>query len=216
MTAQEREMRSLHLIPAMWSDLDVLADMMVQLYNAELPVSMSGPIEGQRALMRYFIEQSGPEGMRGRYVAVDDGGTIVGSAALRMHGDPDIGVLPSGSLGAAVRYLGLLNAVQLFTTMLRAAFAPETRLEPQSAYIHSVVIDAALRGQGFGRLLMAAIEQVARERNARTCVLRVISGNTAARQLYLQIGYQPIPRAQPWMEWTDWLTFPSELMIKRL
>ncbi len=216
MTAHEREKQLLRLIPATWNDLDVLANLMVQLYNAELPGSLRGPLAGQRALMRYFLEQSGPEGLRGRYVAVDDDGAIVGSAAMRLHGDPDVGVLPAGTLRAAVRYLGLINTLQLFSTMLRAALAPETQLEPQSAYIHSVVIDAEWRGQGLGHGLMAAIEQVAQDRGARTCVLRVITSNTSARRLYQRLGYQVIERTPPWMEWTEWLTFPSEIMTKRL
>jgi ribosomal protein S18 acetylase RimI-like enzyme len=201
------------LVPASMNQADALAALMVQLYNSELKGGLRGSPAGQRALLRYFIERAGNEGLWGRYLAIDTTGALVGTVSLRLHSDSEFGTIPSGAVRVAIRELGLWNTLQLFGTMFRAMFTPATVLTPRSAYIYSVVIDEQRRGQGLGRSLMGAIEQLAYSRGVRRCTLRILVDNHGARRLYTSLGYRVIERSPRWM---DWLTFPTELMAKTL
>jgi ribosomal protein S18 acetylase RimI-like enzyme len=52
----------------------------------------------------------------------------------------------------------------------------------------------AVRGQGYGRLLMAKAEQEARERGIEMIALEVAGNNRRARELYKDLGYETVRR----------------------
>jgi ribosomal protein S18 acetylase RimI-like enzyme len=57
------------------------------------------------------------------------------------------------------------------------------------AWIQDVVVEPELRGQGFGRELMAAAEAIAADLGYRRIGLNVMGGNGVAIRLYESLGY---------------------------
>ena len=58
------------------------------------------------------------------------------------------------------------------------------------AWIDDIEIDAQFRGRGLGRELLAAAEQVVRERGISRIGLNVHAWNEVARRLYASSGYE--------------------------
>jgi GNAT superfamily N-acetyltransferase len=199
--------------PAQTSDTSAIAALLVQLNHIEQPGWLRGPIEGQRAVMQYTLDYGGRMALHRRYVAVHPDGRIIGTAGMRFSLDPPAGVVPSGTMRMARKQLGVINATRLFAMLLRASFAPETTIPLATAYIHSVVIDHAYRGQGVGMALMHEIERVAVQQGMRGAILRVVVANTQARRAYERLGYTVVDRTPRWM---DALIVPTELMRKPL
>jgi len=75
--------------------------------------------------------------------------------------------------------VGLANCLQGFST-----FACKPLIN-----IHDLAVTLASRGQGVGESLLAAVEQVARERGACKVTLEVLSGNASALRLYARSGF---------------------------
>lgn len=76
-------------------------------------------------------------------------------------------------------FVGLLNAFEGFST-----FACQPLLN-----IHDVIVTEALRGQGIGKQLMLAAEDLARELGCCKLTLEVLEGNTKAQAAYKSLGY---------------------------
>lgn len=58
------------------------------------------------------------------------------------------------------------------------------------AWIYDIEISPEHRGQGYGRALLQAAEEQARQHGASTVGLNVFGANTVARNLYESSGYQ--------------------------
>jgi ribosomal protein S18 acetylase RimI-like enzyme len=201
------------LRPATAADAEALADLVVQLYHSEIPCGLRGPRDGQVRLFRYLIEHELLAGVRGRFLAVDEADTPIGSASVRLWSDPLLTSMPPNLLSVAVRSLGLADTVRLFGTTLRGALVGETPLRRDEGFVYSVVVAEPERGRGAGATIMAQLEQYARAAGARAALLRVIVGNAPARHLYLKLGYRVVSRTPPW---ADWVGMPSELLRKEL
>lgn len=201
------------LRPATPADAPAMAELIVQLYHAEVPGVLSGPSDGQLRLFRYLIEYELAHSARGRYLATSASGQIVGTASLRHAGEAGGSVLPPGIIGMAAQSLGWIDTLRMLGNLARASLLTETPLRPGEAYIYSVAVLEGLRGRGIGRQLMEQVEEQARKAGAYATLLRVIVGNQGARRLYTRLGYRTIGRTPVW---ADWLTFPTELMRKEL
>ena len=59
--------------------------------------------------------------------------------------------------------------------------------------VKKVFVEPGRRGQGISRVLMAALEPIAREHGASRLVLQTGDRQAAAIALYESIGYEPIP-----------------------
>lgn len=59
-----------------------------------------------------------------------------------------------------------------------------------TGFIYDIKIDAGLRGRGYGKQAMLAIEERARELGLKSISLHVFAHNTVAKDLYEKIGYQ--------------------------
>jgi ribosomal protein S18 acetylase RimI-like enzyme len=75
--------------------------------------------------------------------------------------------------------VGLVNAIEGFSTF---------KCQPL-VNVHDVAVLASHRGQRIAERMLAAVEQVARERGACKLTLEVLSGNTPALRLYQRIGF---------------------------
>ncbi|HEU5010907.1 MAG TPA: GNAT family N-acetyltransferase [Roseiflexaceae bacterium] len=197
---------------ARYSDIAALAVLQAQLYHAEAPGALRGPLDRQHALLRYVLEGD-PRGLRRRYVWTDAHDTAIATASLQIPGDLLIGFTPPGTVQRAFALLGFTNALRLIGTLVRVSLASNGPSNRTCAYIHSVVVDERMRGQGIGHALMLAMEDEVRQHGVETVQLRVVVGNHGARRLYERLGYTMIGRTPRWL---DWATFPTELMEKRL
>jgi ribosomal protein S18 acetylase RimI-like enzyme len=61
---------------------------------------------------------------------------------------------------------------------------------PGSAWIFDIEISPGHRGRGYGRALLQAAEEQARQHGASAIGLNVFGANTVARNLYESSGYQ--------------------------
>ncbi len=194
-------------------DCPAIAELLVQLYAAELPGALSGPLATQRSLLKYTLHTDSYRGLRGRYLALDSQGTIVGAAAVRLPDTPPVNRAPAGTLRLAFALLGFRHALHLVGTLARTMVLPSPPLPPQHAYIHGVVVDAAQRGHGWGEQIMLELEARLREQGIVGIQLQVVVSNAGARRLYQRLGYQLSGRSPRWL---DRVTFATETMHKRL
>ena len=67
------------------------------------------------------------------------------------------------------------------------------RLDDETAELKRMYVSPAVRGQGLGRRLVAALETEARALGARRLILETGIRQTAALALYRATGFQPIP-----------------------
>lgn len=56
--------------------------------------------------------------------------------------------------------------------------------------IHDIVVHPDHRGQGVGRKLLEVVEEESRRRGACKITLEVLSGNNAAKQAYINFGFE--------------------------
>lgn len=75
--------------------------------------------------------------------------------------------------------VGLVNAIEGFST-----FACRPLVN-----IHDVVVLPSHRGRGVARQMLAAVEEIARERGACKLTLEVLEGNEVAQVLYKHLGF---------------------------
>lgn len=197
---------------AHFADIEALAMLQVQLYHAEAPGALHGPLDRQYALLRYVLEGD-PRGLRRRYVWPDAHDVPIATASIQLPSDLIVSFTPPGTIRRAFMLLGVADTLRLIGTLLRVSLAANGPSNRRAAYIHSVVVDERMRGQGIGRALMLAMEDEARAHGMDTVQLRVVIGNHSARYLYQQLGYKVVGRTPRWF---DRATFPTELMEKRL
>ena len=55
--------------------------------------------------------------------------------------------------------------------------------------IHDLIVSPEARGEGVGKALFAAVEEIARDKGACKVTLEVLSGNEPAKALYASLGY---------------------------
>ncbi|MEU3553987.1 GNAT family N-acetyltransferase [Streptomyces fragilis] len=63
--------------------------------------------------------------------------------------------------------------------------------ETEPAYVYQVMTEEAVRGRGFGRLLMRLAEERAGAAGHSAVCLNVFAGNVPAERLYASLGYRP-------------------------
>lgn len=201
------------LRPVTAADAEALADLVVQLYQTEVPGGLRAPRAGQVRLFRYLIEHELASGARGRFLALAERGAPVGTASVRLYGDSGHVTLPPRLLSVAARSVGLADTLRIAGTVLRGSLVGETSLRRGECFVYSVVVAEGHRRRGVGQAMMEQLEDYARRTGARAALLRVIVGNRPARQLYLRLGYTVVSRTPPW---ADYLGLPSELLRKEL
>ena len=85
--------------------------------------------------------------------------------------------------------------------------------DPDVATLYQMWVAPAHRGRGAGRMLVEAIIDWARARNARYLTLAVTCGNSPARHLYERSGFQPIGEPRPLRPGSELLSEPMALAL---
>jgi ribosomal protein S18 acetylase RimI-like enzyme len=201
------------LRPVTLADASALAALVAQLYRAEEPNVLRAPHGRQLRFFTHLVEHELAASVRGRFLAVDELGAPVGTVSVRLAGDPPPGPLPTGLLAAAVRHMGLADALRFFGYLLRTSLSAEAPLARGQCYIYSVVVDEAHRRKGIAQVMIAQLEEHVQRSGAGVAFLRVMAGNEPARSLYRRLGYRSLSRSSPL---TAWLGTSSELMRKEL
>lgn len=63
-------------------------------------------------------------------------------------------------------------------------------VKEQKAFIYEFVIDEALRGKGYGKQALAAMDEELKSKNVESVGLHVFGDNIAAQELYRKAGFQ--------------------------
>lgn len=105
------------------------------------------------------------------------------------YGDPDeTPVDPQEFLPPGGRFLvGYLDGVPVAMGGLR-------RLDADRVEIKRMYVDPACRGRGFSRVVLARLEDLAREMGAQQVVLETGSKQPEAIALYKTSGYEPVEK----------------------
>jgi ribosomal protein S18 acetylase RimI-like enzyme len=62
-------------------------------------------------------------------------------------------------------------------------------------YVSDLVVDAAWRGKGVGRLLIGEAERLTQEKGLKRLVIGVMAGNAGAERLYGELGFSVYAKA---------------------
>ncbi|NTU81687.1 MAG: GNAT family N-acetyltransferase [Chloroflexales bacterium] len=193
--------------------MPTIASLLVELYAAELPGALRGPPAGQTRLLAFTLAAKQGQGLRGRLVAVEKAGAIIGTAAFDRPDAPPYERAPDGTVRHALQELGAGPTARLLLTVARSLIGVQRPSMADAVGVHSVVVDSRHRGQGVGRALMVAVEDQARQHGFQAAWLQVLTQNQPARQLYERLGYTEV-WASP--RWAQLLTWPSAVLGKQL
>ena len=204
---------SVTIRPASRADFPAIARLLCQLYTVELPGALRGPQAAQQELLQFTLAAKDDQGLRGRYVACDTAGQVVATATMEYPGMTPYDRAPDGTISRAVKLIGYAATARLLMVVARSLVPAPRPQTPDAAWIHSVVVDEAQRGQGIGQAIMTAVEAQASAASYQTAWLQVLAMNQPARRLYQQLGYTA---AWATPRWQHTLTWPSYLMVKTL
>lgn len=199
--------------PATQEDFPAIARLLIQLYTAELPGALRGPIQEQQELLHFTLAAKQDQGLQGRTVACDRAGNVVATATVEYPGSTPYDRAPDGTISQAVKRIGYGATARLLMVVARSMVPVPRPHTPDAVWVHSIVVDKAARGQGIGQAMMSNLEQQAHAAGYQTAWLQVLAMNQPARRLYRQLGYTDVwttPR------WQQLLTWPSYLMRKVL
>jgi len=199
--------------PATSADISALARLIVELYHAELPGLLSGSQRGQEQLLAYTLRANGEVALNNRLVVCDEQQHVVGTGMVQFPTEPAYERAPRGTIAVALRELGVVPTLKLAMAVVRTLFGMYRHTNPHSALIHSVVVSAAVRGNGAGQQLMSALEAQIQARGLERSRLQVLQHNTAAQRFYRRLGYREIWRLDGWHARLGW---PSLVMEKEL
>ena len=199
--------------PATADDFPVIANLLLQLYQFELPGAFSGSLSGQQRLLEFTLRAQENQGLRDRYVACTGAGQVVATAVLELPDSRAYEKAPAGTVAQAWQLLGPRATLQMLLTVAKSLVPVPRPQEKQAAWLHSVVVAQQYRGQGVGKQLMAFLEQRARQANCQAVGLQVLALNASAVQMYHHLGYE-VQWAAP--HWQGLLSWPSYVMTKRL
>ena len=199
--------------PANVDDTPILANLLVQLYAAELPGALVGPLTRQCDLFRFTLETQSEKSLQNRYVLCDVNGCVLATGMIQLPAEPAFERAPAGTIGMAVKLLGYRATGRLLLTVARSRIGVYTQQQTDAALLHSIVVDEQQRGQGLGRIMLETLEQIIVEHGYPWAVLQVLGSNEAARRLYSQQGYQDIWHTPRWVATLSW---PSCVMRKAL
>ena len=101
-------------------------------------------------------------------------------------------ILPDGQATEHMHFFVVLDDSERVIGWLWLGASPA---DPDAGFVFDIIIDADVRGQGYGRAVMVAAEEFFRAQDKLRVGLDVLGGNDVARALYESLGYRPIQTA---------------------
>lgn len=199
--------------PATQADISDLARLIVELYQAEMPGALTGPVEKQIELLRFTLEANGEKAVHHRYVLCGERGRVIGTGMIEFPGHGRFERAPNGVVTTAFRTLGVFPTLRLFSAVARTLFGVYRHTDPHSALIHTVVVTGSERSKGAGTVLMHNLECTIRRYGYARARLQVLAWNTRAQRFYERRGYIAVWRRSGWRALFSW---PSVVMEKIL
>jgi ribosomal protein S18 acetylase RimI-like enzyme len=95
-----------------------------------------------------------------------------------------------------------------------AMYSTLRQREPGDCALFGMWVDPGFRGAGVGRALVEAVVAQARAAGKRRVVLRVVSGNAAATELYERAGFSPTGRTVPYPHDDQVVEVEMELLVE--
>ncbi|MCC6301144.1 MAG: GNAT family N-acetyltransferase [Anaerolineales bacterium] len=200
--------------PAKREDIPVLANLLAQLYAAELPGALTGPIAPQSDLLRFTLEAQPTQALKNRYVLCGSDDRALATGMIQFPTEPPFDRAPAGTIQMAAKLLGYRDTGRLLLTVARSRIGVYSQRRTDTALLHSIVVNAERRKQGLGRLILSALERAVAEQGYRWVELQVLAGNESARRLYSQCGYQEIWRTPRWMAALSWSSCAMRKALK--
>ncbi len=206
-------MSTIRVRPAHADDLPAIAQLLMQLYAAELPGALSGSVIGQQRVLQFTLAANNQRGLHRRYVAYNEAGAVVATAAMEVPGEAPYERAPDGTIGLAFKEMGYGATARLLLVVAQSMIGGYRQTLPDAVFLHSVVVDERQRGQGIGRILMKALEDQAGAEGYSSVLLQVLAANQPARHLYAHLGYQQIWQSPSWSRLLAW---PSYVLQKQV
>lgn len=199
--------------PAEQKDVEAISRLLVQLYAAELPGALKGPVEKQEQLFRFTFKVNSENALKHRYVLCDENEAVVGTGMIQFADEAAFERAPDGLIAEARRVLGVANTLQLLLTVARSMVGVRKENDKDSAVIHSVVVDSSQRGKGAGTALMQGLEGAIRVRGVKKAVLQVLENNVEAIPFYTRLGYRKTVRSPWWINLLAWSSWRMEKLL---
>ncbi|AHY46390.1 Acetyltransferase (GNAT) family [Rubrobacter radiotolerans] len=175
------------------------------------PVFGRGMEESVRIMERWVSLEHFSGGVQSFVVEGCEAGEVVASVGVRVS-PADDEVMARGLWRALSRNLGFLRAMWA-TTLLSY---PRYSARSSEAYVERLVVAPGFRNQGMARSLLAAAEDLARQKEKRTVGLHVSGNNIPALKLYEDEGYVEVSRQRSlltarFLKIRDWIYLRKDL-----
>jgi ribosomal protein S18 acetylase RimI-like enzyme len=194
-------------------DSNQIARLLVALYEAEMPGMLAGPQESRVELLRQLIANNKAVVRCG--LVLTQGQEIIGYGATAPADEQREMSNTIDVLRQSQKVLGLRNGAIFTWHYFRFQSLMCVPLPKNTAQMHSLVIDPAQRGKGYGERMLRAMEQQAVDSCHQIALLYVVAGNPAQR-LYERMGYLVVPTPSTAGAARRLLRKPGLAMAKRL
>lgn len=192
--------------PAREADLEAVGKILAEGFHSKFAAAFGERVDRAARIITRTLALEAPYGLPGLFVAEVEG-AVAGTIALRRHNDPNLGEWES--LGILLAELGLWGGIR---AMVHFSLLDQS-VGRDEVYVSDVAVSPPWRRRGVGRALLAQAEQTARAWGKRALALDVSARNTAALQLYRQLGYGEHHRRHPLL--TRWLLGEPEWVRMR-
>ena len=199
--------------PAQRSDFDAIAALLVQLYEAELPNAIVGTSSDLARILKFSLTAKDCQGLQGRYVACSKTGEIIASITVERTGKEAFDRAPAGIIQQAFQSLGLRATCKLLLTVAKSIVPVPNPSSHDTAWVHSLIVAKAHRGQGLGKALMHHVETEMRQQDIAEIWLQVLAQNPAAIALYQTLNYETYWQSS---QLQSKLTWPSYVLKKSI
>lgn len=206
-------MREIQIRPANQGDAGEIARLLVALYEAEMPGMLAGSYESRVELLKRLIAPNKAVVRRG--LVLTQGEEILGYGAAAAGDEQRAFSSTFDIISQATEVLGPRNGAIFAWNYYRFQSLMCVPLPMNTAQMHSLVIDPAHRGHGYGERLLCAMEQQAIDSRHQIALLYVVAGNPAQR-LYERMGYLVVPTPSTAGMVRRLLRQPGVAMAKRL
>lgn len=217
MNTQTTKQETISIRPAESKDFPTLSRLLVQLYMSELPGVFSGSNEDLSRLLQFTLETQPEQALQNRIVLCDSSDSVLASGMIQLPTQPLFDRAPSGTISMATKIIGYRATSRLLFTVARSRIAVYSQNQKDTAVFHSIVVDEKYRRQGLGQILLKALEQNLTKQGYQWASLQVLANNKAARNLYLQNGYEDIWHTPRWVAFLSWHSYAMrKALIEKL